>query len=187
MEPEIAILIHVPHIAGQQPVAEKFFFGRVGRIQIFKQHDRMWTFACHLALDAGRTDRAFFIDDSGDGAWCGPTHRAGFDRHYTAVVGENEIALGLAVHLVDANAEFTLRPFKDLGTDRFAAGSDDPQFELEAFARIRNRAHELQRGRGQERAGHAMLAQDAIGLFRLKALHRDRCHHGRAVKPAREQ
>ena len=95
-------------------------------------------------------------------------HGARLDRHDLGAVGDHQVALGLAIELVDGDAEGRLRPVEHLGAEGLAAAADGAQLCLPALGRAFHRAHDLQRRRRQEGVAYAEVGKQLEGLFRIE-------------------
>ena len=111
---------------------------------------------------------------------------AGLEHAELRAGAEHQIAFGLAVELVDGEAECRLAPFQRLDAERLAARGDAAQFEIVAPARVRRRAHHAQRGRRNERVAHLRLRHQREGFVRIELVEAAR-HHRHAVMQARQQ
>ena len=112
VEPEVTILVHVSEISRDQPVADEFLARRVRFVEVFEKHDGMRSLASDVPLSSPRDLVAIVVDDGNDGTWRRLAQRAGLDGKDLAVIADDDVALGLAEALVDAESEFLLRPFK---------------------------------------------------------------------------
>ncbi len=103
--PEIPSSIALAHVAGQQPVADEFGACGLGVVPVVEEHHRIGPANGDLADLAvrhlvARRDRRFRHRGRERRA-----HRARMDRHERRAIADHEIAFGLAVELVDRDAE----------------------------------------------------------------------------------
>ncbi len=111
---------------------------------------------------------------------------AGLEHAELRAGAEHQVAFGLAVELVDGEAERRLAPVQRLDAERLAARGDAAQFEIVAPARARRRPHHAQRGRRNERVAHLRLRHQREGFVRIELVEAAR-HHRHAVMQARQQ
>ena len=97
------------------------------------------------------------VDDRDTVPGVGPAHAAGACGPFLVRVADDVVHLGLAEHLVDRHAERGAAPVEHGLTHRFAGAHHRAQAQVIAAARCVDRLHHhLQRGREQERVGHAI-------------------------------
>jgi hypothetical protein len=101
-----------------------FAFGGVRIAPVFEEHHRIRAADRDLALNARRQFVAVVVDDrdavSGDRL----AHGTGTHDSECRAGRQDEVALGLAVELVDRQAEIVAAPLERLAAERLAAGTE---------------------------------------------------------------
>ena len=121
MEPEITVLVHVPGVAGDQPVADKLVARGFRLVQIFEQHHRVRPLTGNVPFFTGRQLIAVIVDNGANRTRRRSPYRARLDREHVAVVAENDVALRLPEAFVDFDVQFTVGPFEQFLADGLPA------------------------------------------------------------------
>src|SRR3989304_2570834 len=100
---------------------------------------------------AGREHAPRIVHDGPLVARVWPAQRLAPRRDERLVLADEEIGLGLAVHLVDGDAEALLRPLRDLRRHALAAAGNAAEPEPEAARVLYLDGHLPERRRGEER------------------------------------
>ena len=100
---------------------------------------------------------------------------------------EHVVALGLAVELVDGEAERRLAPGVGVAAQPLAGGADGTQPERVALARPLHRPHHPDRGRRQEGVGDAGLRHQGEGFVRVEAPERAEHHRDAEIERRQER
>ena len=114
------------------PVADEFIARGAGLIPIAEEHDRVRPPDGDLAELARIGHGTVGTDDRHRMARHRPPDRAGARHADRRAGGEDQIAFGLPVELVDGETERRLSPFECLGAERFAAGAYGAQADVVA-------------------------------------------------------
>src|SRR5262249_41294966 len=123
-EPEIAVLVLDPEIAGREPVADEFLARRLRLAPVFEEKDRVGAPRRDHPGLASWLDPPALADPGDRVAGAGASHRARPPRHQRGAVADQEIGLGLAVELVDVEAERRPPPAENILAQRLAAAAD---------------------------------------------------------------
>src|ERR1700761_3281868 len=94
-------------------------------------------------------------------------HSPGARNREAAAGRDYEVALGLAVELVDGDSECLAPPIQQLSAQGFAAACDAAYRESTAGSRRGRRSHQFQRRRGQECVAYAEIADQLERGFRI--------------------
>ena len=164
-EADIALRVHDALIARGHPVTDEFFSSRIGAVPISEKHHRIGTFDSNLAEFTGGSDGAVGVDDRNVVAGDGFADGACAADADGGAGGDDEIALGLAVGLVDAEAKFGLAPGEGFSAEGFTRGGDGAEREIKPAARVRDGAHHAERGGRQEDVADGVILNEAEGLF----------------------
>ena len=138
-----------------------------------------------LPDDAGGDRRPVVVDDRDLVAGHGAAHRSGPDRHDPVAVGDDEVALGLAVELVDRRPQDVPAPVQELRAEGLAAAGHGPQAQVRAGPGA-GAADHLERGRRQEDVPDGVPCHQVQRALRVElpgAVGED----GQAPVPGREQ
>jgi hypothetical protein len=119
-------------VAGRHPVADEFFRRRLGPAPIAQEHHRVGPAHGDLALFIRRADAAVGADDRNFMARHGLADAAGPADADGSAGGEHEIALGLAIGLVDGEPQRLTAPGQGLRAQRLTGGRDRAQLERES-------------------------------------------------------
>src|SRR5262249_23692334 len=129
-EGEIALFVDDALVAGRHPVADELVPRRVLAPPVAQEHHRIGPTHRDLAEFAGRPQPGIAPDPRDRVAGHPLADRAGPSHADRAAAREHEIAFGLAVELVDHEAERRLAPLERLGAERLAAGADRTQPDI---------------------------------------------------------
>src|SRR5690554_4751588 len=116
----------------------------------------------------------------------GPTDSARHGGKYLGARRHRHVAFGLAVELINGQAEAALTPIEQLGAQRFAAAGHGTQSIVPALLWVGYRAHHLQCRRRQKRVAYLEILQKLKGSLRRELLEsmRNDCD---AMMPGRQQ
>src|SRR5262249_54253071 len=121
---DVAVRVDDALIARRHPLADEFFARGVALAPILQEHHRVGALDRDLTELVGGAGRAVRPDhrDAMAGHWLADRARPrNIDRR---AGGQHQVAFGLAVELVDGDAERRLAPFVGLGPERLAARAD---------------------------------------------------------------
>ena len=173
-----------PQIAGHQPVADELVARRLRLVPVAQEHDRVRPVDGDRPDGTGRHHIAPLIDHLDPVAGNRPPHRAGAEAQMSCCIADDEVAFGLAVELVDRDAEHRPAPLQQLSPQRLAAAGD--RAEIQPLPRNAGPAHQLERGRRQEDVAHAMALHQRHRLVRVELAEPVR-QHRHAMMPGRHQ
>ena len=168
---EIAVLVAIAAVAGQQPVAGKFGPRRLRIVPVLQEHHRVRPAHRDIAFHAVRQRVALVVDDADAVAGDGATHRPGAHLHDAGAVADHQVAFGLAIEFVDGQAEGLASPVQQLRAQRLAARPDGAQLAVARREGPRaDLAHQLQGGGRHEGVAHLVPGHQAVGFLRVEFL-----------------
>src|SRR5689334_9328043 len=109
-KPEMPLGILPAHVAGEEVLAREFVTRRRGIVPVAEEHHGVGAADRDLAGLSSRHRRALLVDYPHLVAWNGAAHGARTHREKSGIVADHEIAFGLAVELVDRDAESLAAP-----------------------------------------------------------------------------
>ncbi|PHJ59673.1 hypothetical protein VF03_34290 [Nostoc linckia z2] len=169
-EVDVAFLVAQALVAGHHPVADELVARRLGATPVFEEHHGVRPLDGDLAALARLAERAVVADDAhrvarhrlADGPR--PRHADGGRG------GEDEVAFGLAVELVDGEAEGGAAPVVGRRAQRLAARGEGAQHQPVPGARIVDRAQHAQGRRRHEGVADLQLGHQREGFVRVELL-----------------
>ncbi len=164
-EPEKSVRVAIAHVAGAKPVRGDLLPGRLVVVPVAEKHDRVVAPGGQLALLVVRHHPAVGIDHVDPVTRVGLAHRARLRRHDRRAVADDVIELGLSPHLVDGETERIAPPVDQFFADLLAGAHDRAQFQIVVRLQVGQRAQHLQRGRRDERVGHAVVGHQSAGAL----------------------
>ena len=160
---------------------------RGGRIvPVAQEHHRIRRPDGDVAELAGRQHAAVVADDLHLVAERRLADPAGRRVEQRRAGRHDHVAFGLAIELVQGQAEFAPSPFQQFLAERLAAARRRAQRERPARARRRHQPQHPQRGRRQEGAGHLVARHQVEGRLGVE-LGEAAGEHRDAVMPGRQQ
>ena len=139
-----------------------------------------------MAQRAARQDAAVVAEDLDLVAQRRPADVPGRRVEQRRARGDDHVAFGLAVELVQRQAQFRMAPFEQLLAQRLAAARGRAQRQRPAGARRRHQAQHPQRRRRQEGAGDPMARHQVESGLGVELGEAPR-QHRHAVVPGRQQ
>src|SRR5437899_6089317 len=185
-EMEVPLVIEPGQVSGQEPVTDVLLPRRLGVLPVTEEHHRIGPLYRDLTERVPVSRFAELVDDRYPVAGISLAHASRFDRIERRRVADHVVALGLAIDLVDRDAEAVPDPVKHLLAERFSAAHDRAQPEVTRRPGI-SLPHHLQRRRGKKRVPNRMLRHSAHGALRVEGTRRLHAEGAASVMKCRKQ
>ena len=183
-EAEVAGFVAGAQIAAHQPVAAELRRGRRLVAPVAQEHDGVGPPVRDAPQFARGQLLARLVDDAHGVAGDGGAHPPRADLRKGGAVPDHQVALGLAVELVDGEAEGAAAPFDQVFAQALAAARQGPQ--PHAGRRRTRSAQQLQGGGRHEHVADLVARHQAQRLRRVE-LPRPVSNDGNPVVPGRQQ